>query len=78
MTAKSDLTKAVALNAELDQVTAALVVIAKGGATVTIEISAPDAAAMRFTANIPVNTLTAQLTARQTALTNALTALGVV
>lgn len=78
MTTRANLTNAVQLHQELDQVTAALALVQRGSYRMVIEIGADDAAAMRFTANIPANILTAQLTARQTALTNALTALGVV
>jgi hypothetical protein len=78
MTTKANLTQAVGLAAELDQVTAAIALVNAGGYRVVIEIGADDHAAMRFNASaIPAATLLAQLTARQTALQNALTALGV-
>jgi hypothetical protein len=77
MTTRAQLNQAVILNQELDQVTAALALVTAGGFTVVVEIGAPDHAAMRFTVPVPAATLTNLLTARQTTLQNALTALGV-
>jgi hypothetical protein len=78
MTTRGNLPNALQLSAELDQVTVAIALVNTGNYRVAIEISADDHAAMRFNANnIPQQTLLNQLTARQTALQNALTALGV-
>ena len=78
MTVRANLGQAVQLSAELDQVTAAIALVNTGTFNVVIEIGAADHAAMRFNAGaISTQTLLNQLTARQTALQNALNGLGV-
>ncbi len=77
MTARSDLNHAQALAAELDRITAALVVVAQDGFTQTLELSAPGFAGVRVATSVSTNNLTTMLTNRQTAILSALTALGV-
>jgi hypothetical protein len=77
MTLRTDLANAHALSAALDNVTSALAIVSNPGLTQTLELSAPGSAGVRITVNIAAATLTTMLTARQTAIQTALTALGV-
>ena len=81
MTTRANLQQAVTLGQQLDEVTAAIAAVSGGGAIVAIVVSDPTVtpavartvSGLNFT---PVNLVTL-LTARQTAIQNALTALGV-
>ncbi len=77
MTARSDLSRAQALSAELDRVTQALAIVVADGLTQTLELAAPGFAAVRVATSVSANSLTTMLTNRQTAIQSALTALGV-
>lgn len=78
MITRASLGNAMQLHGELDQVAAAIALVNAGGYRIVIEIGSDDHAALRFNAgNLPQQLLLNQLTARQTALQNALTALGV-
>jgi hypothetical protein len=77
MTLRTDLANAISLSEALDHVTAALTITSTPGLTQTLELSAPGRSGVRITVNIAAATLTTMLTARQTAIQTALTALGV-
>lgn len=78
MTLRTDLSKADALSHELDAVTAALALVATGTFSQSLQIGPTTGpGGFTFQTNIASATLTTMLTARQTALQSALTALGV-
>jgi hypothetical protein len=77
MTLRTDLTNAISLSEALDHVTAALTITSNPGLTQTLELAAPGRSGVRITVNIAAATLTTMLTARQTAIQNLLTSLGV-
>ena len=77
MTLRTEIANAHALSTALDNVTTALAIVSNTGLTQTLEPSAPGAAGVRITVNIAAGTLTTMLTARQTAIQTALSALGV-
>jgi hypothetical protein len=77
MTARSDLIKAQALSDELDRVTQALAIIATGNFTQRLQVAANGFAGVNVTLSVGASSLTTMLTARQTAIQSALTALGV-
>jgi alanine-alpha-ketoisovalerate/valine-pyruvate aminotransferase len=77
MTLRTDLSNAASLSEALDNVTAALLITSNPNLVQTLELSAPGSAGVRVKVNIAAATLTTMLTARQTAIQTALTALGV-
>ena len=77
MTTRTNLAQAHSLSAELDQVNQAIAIVAGGSFSQFLELTATAAAGVRVTLNVSAANLTTMLTNRQTALTSALTALGV-
>jgi hypothetical protein len=78
MTARTDLTRAAALSARLDQVTAAILRLNAGEQPAGIIFRPPDGSPLVVDVPLPINAVTNLLTALQTALQNQLTALGVI
>lgn len=77
MTARSDLSRAQRLSAELDDVNQALAIVAAGGFSQRLELTIPDKGGVTVTLGISAQNLTTMLTNRKTAIETALTGLGV-
>lgn len=77
MTARTDLSRAATLSAELDNVTQGLAIIAAGGFTQALQLTGNGFGGANVTINMAAAALTALLTNRQTAIQTALTNLGV-
>lgn len=77
MTARTDLTRAAALSARLDQVNAALALVNAGTAPSAIVFRSDAVGVLVVDVPLPLNAVTNLLTNLQTALQNQLTALGV-
>ncbi len=78
MTTRANLSQAIRLSNELDNVTRALAIVATPGFNQTLQVSTSDfSSGAQVTTSVSGANLTTMLTARQTAINTALAALGV-
>jgi CHASE3 domain sensor protein len=77
MTTRANINQAARLSDELDRVTQALAVVTAGNFTQNLILTPSNGAGVSVTISVAAGTLTTMLTARQTAIQSALTALGI-